>query len=326
MRSRILGIGSAIPEHVLTNADLEKRVDTSDEWIRTRTGISERHIVDADTNTSDLAVQAGTEAIQRSGLNPEEIDALIVATATPDTVFPSTAIWAQPRLGLRTIPVFDISAACTGWLYGYIVADGLIQGGTCKHVLVIGAETLTKITNWQDRGSCILFGDGAGATVIGPNGDPLSGLLAHTWGADGRLAELLMQPAGGTRMQASHETVDQNLHTIRMNGNEVFKYAVRAMQQASEEVLAKAGMTGADVKLFVPHQANIRIITATAERCGMPMDKVCTTIRKYGNNSAASIPIALADCEAEGRLTKGDVVLVTAFGGGFTWGAALFRY
>ena len=326
MRARILGVGRAVPEKVLTNHDLERLVDTDDEWIRTRTGIVERHVLGPDENCSDLVARAGAEAIARAGLTPDAIDALIVATATPDTVFPATAAWAQPKLGLRNVPVFDLSAACSGWLYGYIVADGLICAGTSKHVLVVGAEALSRALNWEDRNTCVLFGDGAGATVIGPNGDPRSGLLAHTWGADGRLTELLYQPAGGTRMQASEETVAKKLHSIHMAGNDVYKHAVRAMQQGVEEVMAKTGASVDDIDLFIPHQANIRIMTAAADRAGLPPEKLYVTIHKYGNISAASIPISLADAEEEGRLKKGDLVLTAAFGAGFTWAAALFRW
>ncbi len=326
MRARILGTGRRVPEKVLTNHDLERIVDTSDEWIKTRTGIEERRVLAEGEQCSDLVAEAGREAIERAGLTPEQIDVLLVATATPDTVFPATAAWAQPKLGLRNIPVFDLSAACSGWLYGYIVADGLICAGTAKHVLVVGAEALSRSLNWHDRNTCVLFGDGAGATVIGPNGDPRSGLIAHTWGADGRLTELLYQPAGGTRMQASEETVAKSLHAIHMAGNEVYKHAVRAMHTGVESVMKKTGVSVDDITLFIPHQANMRIMTAAAERAGLPLEKLYVTIHKYGNISAASIPISLYDAEEEGRLRKGDLVLTAAFGAGFTWAAALFRW
>lgn len=326
MRARILGTGRRVPDRVLTNHDLERMVDTSDEWIKARTGIVERRVLAEDEQCSDLVAEAGREAIERAGLKPEEIDVLIVATATPDTVFPATAAWAQPKLGLRNVPVFDLSAACSGWLYGYIVADGLICAGTAKHVLVVGAEALTRSLNWKDRNTCVLFGDGAGATVIGPNGDPRSGLLAHTWGADGRLTELLYQPAGGTRMQASEETVAKGLHAVHMAGNEVYKHAVRAMHTGVESVMSKTGVAVDEIALFIPHQANMRIMTAAAERAGVPPEKLYVTIHKYGNISAASIPISLYDAEQEGRLKKGDLVLTAAFGAGFTWAAALFRW
>ncbi len=323
--ARIEGIGAAVPDNVVTNHDLEQRIDTSDEWIRTRTGIVERRIAPPEIACSDLAAKAAQRALESAGVAPEEIDALILGTATPDTPFPSTACWVQAKVGLRKVPVFDISAACSGFLYGYILADSLVRTGTARKVLVIGAEVLSKILNWEDRTTCVLFGDGAGAAVIGPR-DEGSGLLAHTWGADGNLAPLLWQPAGGSRTPATVETVEQRLHTIHMKGNEVYKHAVKAMQGAVLEVMEKAGVTEEDIDLFVPHQANIRIMQATAERAGIPLEKVYRTIQKYGNSSAASIPVALADAAAEGRLRKGDLVLTAAFGAGFTWAAALFRW
>lgn len=326
MGARILGIGSAVPPQVVTNKDFEARIDTTDEWIVTRTGIRERRYAPEGTQLSDLAAEAGKRAMAAAGTVPEEIDALILATATPETIYPSTACWAQPKLGLRQIPSFDISAGCSGFLFGYIVADGLVRAGVGKRILLIGADMLSRAVNFEDRSTCVLFGDGSGAAVIGPADRDSEGLVASTWGADGSLGHLLCQPAGGTRLQASHETVDQKLHSVQMAGNEIFKYAVRAMQQSTIEVMEKAGVTADDIALFVPHQANTRIITATAERAGFPMDKVYLTIQRYGNTSAASIPTALADAEAEGRIQKGDLVLTAAFGAGLTWAAALFRW
>lgn len=323
--AKVLGIGACLPEKILTNADLEKIVDTSDEWILARTGIKERRIAPDGVFNKDLVAGAARKALEASGTNPEEIDVLIVGTATPDTLFPSTACWSQHEIGLRHIPVFDISAACSGFLYGYILADGLIAAGTARKVLVVGSEILSRFVNWEDRGTCVLFGDGAGAAVIGGNTDPSAGLLAYTWGADGSLADLLYEPAGGARMPASHETVEKRLHTIHMAGNEVFKNAVRAMQNATEKVMAEAGISVDDIALFVPHQANTRIITATAERAGIPPEKVQVTLPHYGNNSAASIPIAITDALAEGKLKQGDLVLTASFGAGFTWAAAIFR-
>ncbi len=325
MGSRMLGIAAAVPSKVVTNKDFEARLDTSDEWIVTRTGIRERRIAPDGVQLSDLAAEAGRRAMERAGVAPDEIDALIVATATPETLYPSTACWTQPKLGLRHVPCFDLGAGCSGFLYAYTVADGLVKAGTAKKVLVIGAEMLSRAVNWEDRGTCVLFGDGAGAAVVAAS-DGERGLLASTWGADGSLGDLLMQPAGGTRMQASRETVEKNLHAVHMAGNEVYRYAVKAMQQATLEVLEKAGVAASDISLFVPHQANQRIISATADRAGIPMEKVMLTIRKYGNTSAASIPTALDDALAEGRLKEGDLVLCAAFGAGFTWGAALFRW
>ncbi len=326
MGARIAGIGAAIPPRLLTNQDLEKLVDTSDEWITTRTGIKERHLLVDGMDCSDLVAEASRKAIENAGLQPEDIDVLIVGTATPDTVFPSTACWAQPKVGLRPIPSFDISAACSGFLYGYQLADALIVAGRAKHVLVVGAEALSRVMNWEDRNTCVLFGDGAGAAVISPPRDENDGLLAQTWGADGSVAKLLWQPAGGTRNPASEATVAENMHTVHMAGNEVFKHAVKAMKRAVGEVLEQSGCTSDDIDLFVPHQANKRIIKATADRAGVSMDKTLITLHKYGNVSAASIPISLADAAEEGRLKPGDLVLSASFGAGFTWGAALYRW
>ncbi len=321
----ILGVGRAVPDRVLTNHDLEQMVDTSDEWIRSRTGIVERRIVPPEVACSDLATEASWKALESAGLGPDDIDAVIVGTVTPDTPFPSTACRVQARLGLHHVPSFDISAACPGFLYGMVLARSLVHSGEARHVLVVGAEILSKIVNWKDRSTCVLFGDGAGAVIVGvPRGK--SGLLAWTWGADGSLAHLLEQPAGGSRMPASHETVEKNLHTLHMNGNEVFRHAVRAMQEAVLEVIEKAGIHPGEIDLFIPHQANTRIMEATARRAGIPLDKVYVTIQRYGNNSAASIPVAMADAVAEGRLRPGNLLLVATFGAGFTWGAAIVRW
>ncbi len=322
---RVLGIGKAIPERVLDNHDLERIVDTSDEWIRTRTGIVERRIVDGDTACSDLATEAARRAMKAAGLGPGEIDALVIGTVTPDTPFPSTACWVQARLGMRRVPAFDISAACPGFLYGLFLANSLVRSGEARHVLVIGAEILSKIVDWTDRSTCVLFGDGAGAAVVGPPEEG-RGLLAHTWGADGTLAPLLLQPAGGSRMPASRETVERRLHTLHMKGNEVYRHAVKAMQEAAVEVMERAGVTAQEIDLLVPHQANVRIMEATARRIGIPLDRVYRTIHRYGNNSAASIPVALADAAEEGRLRRGDLVLAVTFGAGFTWAAMLLRW
>ncbi len=326
MRTRILGLGTSIPEQILTNADLERIVDTSDEWIRSRTGIEERRRIEDGRDCSDLVAEACVNALADAAVKPEEIDALITATATADTLFPSTAAWAQPKIGLRRIPVFDISSACSGFLYANIVAEGLVATGSARRVLICGSEVLSRLTNWRDRGTCVLFGDGAGAAVIGRSENDDRGLLGSTWGADGSLAELLWLPAGGTRFPATHETVEHRKHTIHMCGNEVFKHAVKAMERAVGEVLDRTGVRGEDVDLFVPHQANVRIIKKTAERAGIPMEKVYLTIHKYGNTSAASIPMALKDAEESGRLREGNLVLCAAFGSGFTWAAALYRW
>ncbi len=324
-RTAVIGTGMAVPDRVLTNADLERMVDTSDEWITTRTGIKERRISDESTATSDLVLQACRDALARAGAEPEDVDCIIVGTVTPDTPFPSTACWVQKGLGVRGFPVFDVSAACSGFLYGLTVADGMICSGRAKTVLLAGAETLTKITNWEDRGTCVLFGDGAGAVVLRPATDE-SGVLSCYLGADGSLGELLVQPAGGSRMPATEQTVRKNLHTVHMMGNEVFKHAVKAMQMSAQTALRMAGLTADDVAVFIPHQANIRIIEATCKRAKIPLERTCITIHKYGNVSAATVPMALAEADREGRIRKGDIVLLTAFGGGFTWGAAVLRW
>ncbi len=325
MGARILGIGSAVPPKLLTNHDLEKIVDTSDEWIRTRTGIVERHILEGGSDCSDLVVEASRKALAAADVTVDEIDVMIVGTATPDTVFPSTACWAQPKLGLRHIPVFDVSAACSGFLYGYQLADSLIASGKAQRVLVVGAEALSRVMNWRDRNTCVLFGDGAGAAVVGPGGAD-EGLLSQTWGADGSVAHLLQQPAGGTRAPATEATVAEHLHTVHMAGNEVFKHAVKAMKTAVVDVLEKSPYSAKDIDLFVPHQANLRIIKATADRAGVTMDQTYLVIARYGNVSAATIPMALSDAVEEGRLKRGDLVLSAAFGAGFTWAAALYRW
>jgi len=320
-----LGVGSYLPEKVLTNFDLEKMVDTSDEWIRTRTGIQIRHIAADDEATSDLVIQAAREAITNADIQADDIDTVIVATVTPDHFFPSTAAIVQAALNLRDVPALDISAACSGFIYGLILANGLLKTNTSKCVLLVGAETLTKITDWQDRNTCVLFGDGAGAVVLKlAQGD--SDILAYDWHADGSLGELLIQPAGGSRMPATRETVEKRLHYIKMQGREVFKHAVRCMSESATRVLELAGVGADKLRLFIPHQANIRIIEAVRERLGLPQDKVMVTIHKHANVSAASIPLALYDAVNEGKIDRGDLVLLTAFGGGFTWGSVLLRW
>ncbi|MEO0293906.1 MAG: beta-ketoacyl-ACP synthase III [candidate division WOR-3 bacterium] len=323
---KITGTGSYLPEKVLTNFDLEKIVDTSNEWITTRTGIKERHIAAEDEATSDLTVKAGEKALQMAGLSPKDLDAIIVATITPDTLFPATACWVMEKLGaIPGIPAFDISAACSGYLYGLILSGALIEGGIANRVLLCGSEVLSRITNWEDRSTCVLFGDGAGCTVI-EKSNGTSGLLSYVWGADGKLGELLIQPAGGTRLPASKETIEKKLHFISMQGNEVFKHAVTKMKKAALDSLRKAKIKGEEVDLYVPHQANIRIIEATIKRAGIPMEKTVVTIDKTGNMSAASIPVGIDWAVREGRLKRGDILLSTAFGGGFTWGGIILRW
>ncbi|MEW6046463.1 MAG: beta-ketoacyl-ACP synthase III [Bacillota bacterium] len=321
----IWGTGSAVPPRVLTNFDLEKMVDTSDEWIRTRTGIRERHIADEKTATSDLATAAARRALEAAGVQPGRLGLIIVATVTPDMSFPSTANLVQDRLGARSAAAFDLSAACSGLLYGMDVAAAAIESGRAEFALVIGAECLSKITDYTDRSTCVLFGDGAGAVVLGPV-RPGWGLLATHLGSDGSYADLLYLPAGGSRRPASQATVAERLHYIRMQGNEVFKIAVRTMGDAAEESLRRAGITVDQVRHFIPHQANVRIIDAAAKRLGVPDDRVVVNIDRYGNTSAASIGIALDETARAGKIADGDHVLMVAFGGGLTWAAAVVRW
>lgn len=323
---KITGTGSYLPDKILTNSDLEKMVDTSDEWITTRTGIKERHIASKEEATSDLTTKAAEKALDMAGVSAKELDAVMVATITPDTLFPATACWVQKKLGVRpTVPAFDISAACSGYLYGLILSSSLIKTGVANKVLLCAGETLSKITNWDDRSTCVLFGDGAGCAVI-EKSDGDSGLLSYVWGADGKLGNLLIQEAGGSRMPATKETVERNLHTVSMQGNDVYKHAVTKMKKAAIESLKKANLKGEDVDVYVPHQANIRIIEATIKRAGIPMDKTVVTIDKTGNMSAATIPVGIDWAVRDGRLDRGDILLSTAFGGGFTWGAAVLRW
>ncbi|MFA5031747.1 MAG: beta-ketoacyl-ACP synthase III [bacterium] len=323
---KILATGSYLPPKVLTNFDLEKIVDTSDEWIRTRTGISERHIVDEKTATSDLAFEAAKIALDNAGLKPSDLDAIIVATASPDTIYPSTACWVQKKFNIPGIPAFDISAACSGFIYGLTISASLIESGKYKHILLCGAEVMSKVVNWEDRETCVLFGDGAGACIIGKSEDGASGIISSYLGADGTLGNLLIQPAGGTRMPASHETVDKRLHSVHMEGKEVFKHAVRTMGSTGERVLKEAGMTADDIDIYIPHQANMRIIEATCKRVKIPMSKTHIIIHKYGNVPAASIPLALDDAVRANKIKRGDIVLTTGFGAGFTWGGMIIKW
>ncbi|RLE05339.1 MAG: 3-oxoacyl-ACP synthase [Candidatus Aminicenantes bacterium] len=324
-RIKIVGTGFYVPDKILTNQDLEKMVDTSDEWIVTRTGIRERHIASEEQATSDLAAEAARRALQDAGLTAEEVDLILVATSTPDTIFPSTACRVQHSLGADHVPAFDLSAGCTGFLYGMIVAEGLILNGPARRVLLIGAELLTKITNWEDRSTCVLFGDGAGAVILEESQDD-SGMLSAYWRADGSLGELLILPGGGTRIPASHDSVDQKLHYLQMKGNEVFKHAVKRMGEAAVEALKIAGLKKKDVDFLVPHQANIRIIDATGQRLKLPPERVYTNIQRYGNISVASIPVAIHELKESGQLKKGDILVFVAFGAGFTWAAVVYRW
>ena len=324
--ARIIGTGSYLPPKVLTNADLEKLVDTSDEWIVTRTGISERRIAPEEEATSDLALRAAQSALEAAGLDPADLDMILVATITPDMPFPSTACVLQDRLGARRAGALDLSAACSGFIYGLGLADGLIQAGTARTVLLLGAETLTKVVNWQDRNTCVLFGDGAGAVVLRADEGERGILSTHLY-ADGSKGSLLILPGCGSRNPVSHAAVDAGLAKMQMNGgNEVFKLAVRAMEDAALTALKRHGLEVSDIDHLITHQANLRIISALGQRLGVPDAKVEVTIRKYGNVSAASIPIALDEAVRAGRVKAGEIVLGCAFGGGLTWASSLIRW
>ena len=324
-RIKIISTAFYVPEQVMTNADLEKMIDTTDEWIVTRTGIRERHISADDQATSDLCVEAGRRALKNAHLEIKDIDLILVANNTPDTVFPATACWVQAKLGGGTVAAFDLTAGCTGFLYGMIVAEGLILSGTARRILLIGGDALSKVTNWKDRGTCVLLGDGAGAFVLEESKDG-EGMLSSFWQADGRLAELLYIPAGGSRKPASHSTVAEDGHYMYMKGNEVFKHAVRRMSEAAEEALKRAGLTRNDVDVFIPHQANKRIIDAVGERLKVPIDKIYVNIERYGNMSVACIPVAVHELRQHKRLKPGSVMLLGAFGAGLTWASIVYRW
>jgi 3-oxoacyl-[acyl-carrier-protein] synthase-3 len=323
MNAYISGIGSFVPEKILTNYDFEKMVDTSDEWIRTRTGMRERRMSEDDVPTSELAFKAAQRALEDAKTDAKDVEAIIVATATGDMAFPSTACLVQHKLGARRIISFDIGAGCTGFLYALSIVDSFIKTGY-DTILVIGAEELTKITDYTDRSTCVLFGDAAGAMLFEKTQEE-KGILSTYFAADGSYSELLHQPAGGTRMPASKETVEKKLHVLKMAGNEVFKVAVRAMYESAVKTLKKAQVKPEQISLLVPHQANIRIIEATAKRLHVPMDKVQVNLDRYGNTSAASIPLALDEAVKQGKVGEGDLVLLVAFGAGFTWGGVLIK-
>jgi 3-oxoacyl-[acyl-carrier-protein] synthase III len=318
----IIGTGMYVPEKILTNADLEKIVETNDEWIVSRTGIRERHIAAPDQATSDLAYHAAMQALENAGMTADQLDLIVIATITPDTMFPSTACILQDKLGAKNAAAFDLSAACSGFVYSMATASSMIRTGMYKNALVIGADTLSRITDYTDRNTCVLFGDGAGAVILGevPEG---RGFLSFDLGAEGAGGPLLKLEAGGSRLPASAETVQDGKHFIYMNGREVFKFAVRVMGSATEEVLRKAGKTKEDIDLFVPHQANIRIIQSAMNRLDLPEDRCVINVDKYANTSAASIPLALVEAAQQGRIKEGDTVLLVGFGGGLTWGASV---
>jgi 3-oxoacyl-[acyl-carrier-protein] synthase-3 len=327
--ARILSTGRAYPAGVLTNADLEKLVETSDEWIISRTGIKERHKAADGEYTSQFAVRAARQAIERARIDPSEIDLLICATVTPDQLLPSTGCLIQTELGAHRAAAFDLAAACSGFLYGLTLANQMIRGGQARYALVIGAEVLTRYVDYTDRSTCVIFGDGAGAALVGASeggdGDG-RGILGTRIRSDGRYAEQLYAPGGGTRLGISADNVTSGQHYFRMKGNELFKVAVRSMADVSREVLEDAGYKGSDVKLFIPHQANQRITDAVANNLKVDSGIVYSNIAMHGNTSSASIPIALDECVEQGRIGEGDLVLLASFGGGVTWGAVLMRW
>lgn len=323
---RVLGTGSAVPDRVLTNQYFIDRLDTTDEWIRERTGILERRVVSEKESTATLAAEAGRRAIADARLTPSDIDLILVTTITPECFFPSTACFVQQSLGMPPRPAFDLSAACSGFIYGLVTAALMTRGGTYRHILLIGAETMSRITDYEDRATCILFGDGAGAVVLAAAADS-SGpcILHHKLCAENSGLSLLSLPAGGSHLPASHMTVDEKLHLIKMQGREVYKLAVKRNLEMVETTLAEAGVSPDDVSIVIPHQSNMRIIESARERLGLPPERMFTNIQKYGNTSAASIPLGLDECRKTGRLRPGDLVLLVAFGAGFTWASALIR-
>lgn len=321
----ILGTGHYAPEKILTNAELEQMVDTSDEWIRTRTGIETRHIAADNENTSDMAVKAAKKAMEMAGTKAEDIDYIFVATTSPDYTMPATACLVQQKLGCTHAGASDIYTACSGFIYSTVLATQMVRTGLYKRVLVIGAETLSRIINWSDRNTCILFGDGAGAAVIGPVEKGL-GYLASDLGADGAMGSALNLPASGVAEPVTHRAIDTGRIYVHMEGSEIFKAAVRHMDATTLASMEKAGITKDDIDLFIPHQANYRIIHSAAHKLGLPPEKVAVNVNHYGNTSSASIAIALDEAVRSGRLTKGQVVVMTAFGGGLTWGSMIFRW
>lgn len=321
----IIGLGKYLPENRLTNKDLEKIVDTTDEWITERTGIKERRIARDDEATSDMAVNAAKKALESAKLKPKDIDLIIVATITPDMFFPSTACVVQNKLGINNIPAFDISVACSGFIYGIAIANQFVKSGIYRHVLLIAAEKMSSVTDWKDRSTCVLMGDGAGAAVLSEVKE--NGILSVYLGADGSKGDLLKMPAGGSRLPASVSTVEGRLHFLKMQGNELFRHAVKIMAEAALKATEPLGLKGDDINLVIPHQANVRILNAVAKRMGInPEEKLYLNIYKYGNMSAASSAVALAEAVEEGRVKKGDTILLDAFGAGLTWGAIVIKW
>ncbi|HNX69399.1 MAG TPA: beta-ketoacyl-ACP synthase III [Candidatus Omnitrophota bacterium] len=323
-RAAISGLGAYLPEKILKNSDLEKMVETTDEWIRTRTGIRERHIAAAEQATSDLALPAAQEALRNAGLTPRDLGLIIVATTSPDMVFPSAACYLQTKLG-ASCGAFDLAAACSGFVYALSVAEGFVKSGIHQHVLVVGAETISRFINWKDRSTCVLFGDGAGAAVVSRSLDG-HGILASCLGADGAQSEILQIPAGGSRMPPSSESIANGQHYIRMDGPSLFKIAVKTMDQAVRDVLKRENLEVKDIHCLIPHQANHRILQAVADRLEIASDRVYINVDRYGNMSSASTVIGLYEAVKSGVVKKGDYVVLVAFGGGLTWGATLIQW
>jgi 3-oxoacyl-[acyl-carrier-protein] synthase-3 len=323
--SSIISTGAYLPSRVLTNQDLEHMVETTDEWIISRTGIRERRIAAADEFTSDMGAKAAQQALELGGINPQDIDLIVVATCTGDTVFPSTACYIQNKIGATRAAAFDLQAACSGFLYALVTADQFITAGVYKTVLVIGAEKLSSIVNWKDRNTCVLFGDGAGAVVL-QHREGSRGLLAFDLGADGAQTSILSIPAGGCRLPITPEVLDQRLQFLQMSGKEVFKYAVNAMNRSAEECLEKAGVKPEQIRWFIPHQANFRIVDAVAQRMNVGMEHFVMNLDRYGNTSAACMPIALHEQNMAGKLDRGDLVLMVSFGGGLTWASTVLEW
>jgi 3-oxoacyl-[acyl-carrier-protein] synthase-3 len=323
---KIIGTGTYLPPRIVTNDELSKSIETSDEWIRERTGIAQRRIAAEDQPTSDLCARAVRAACEDAGIEVDSIDALVVATSTADTLFPSTACWVQRALGIQGMAAFDVAAGCTGFVYALEVASSLVVAKTARRVAVVGGEVMSKVVNWKDRRTCVLFGDGAGAAIVEASSDERSGVLGSDWGANGDLAPILLQPAGGTRMPATHETVDAALHTVHMEGNKVFRHAVLAMSNSSLAAMKQAGVGAEEIDLLIPHQANKRIMESARERIGIPAERLHSIVANYGNMSAATVPVALHEAREAGRVKDGTTILLTAFGTGLTWGSAVLRW
>jgi 3-oxoacyl-[acyl-carrier-protein] synthase III len=321
----IVSTGRYLPERILTNAELEAMVDTSDQWIRERTGIHERRIADESTGAAEMGAAAARIAMERAGIQPGEVDVIVLSTATPDRLLPSTACDMQALLGATNAAAFDISAACTGFIYALTVAEGYLAAGRGEIALVVSTEKMSAITDWGDRATCVLFGDGAGAVILRRATDG-RGILSSFMRSDGTLAELLWRPGGGSRIPFDIAVLDEKSHLLRMAGREVFKSAVRSMAESADQALLRAGLRGTDIDIFIPHQANMRIIEATARYASIPMEKVFVNVHKYGNMSSATIPVALDEALEQGRIKPGDNVMMAAFGAGFTWGSTVIRW